>query len=270
VALLRLPLAFMPEVDEPRLFLHVPFPNATPEQCERLIARPLEEALGSVKGIMNMNARCEANDARIRLEFEWGHELNLARAEVLERIDRIRGELPDTIGDITVGGHWNSREADEPVLEGRLSSNRDLSESYDLLERKIIRPLERIPGVGAVRLDGLNPKEVRINLRVEDLEAHSIDVREVTLDGNFAVGVTVTAEAGANAVEIGDVEEPQRSQRRGGPAIEARSYAPQHQPHRADHPERWAGAIRNWTPVGAVLLNPERRSTENADLGYAN
>ncbi|MCP4547149.1 MAG: efflux RND transporter permease subunit [bacterium] len=51
-ALLRLPLAFMPEVEEPRLFVHVPFPNATPEQCERLIVRPLEEALGSVKGII--------------------------------------------------------------------------------------------------------------------------------------------------------------------------------------------------------------------------
>ena len=36
---------------------------------------------------------------------------------------------------------------------------------------------------------------------------------------------------------------------------------------RRHHPERWAGAIRNWTPVGAVLLNPERRPTENADLG---
>ena len=40
------------------------------------------------------------------------------------------------------------------VLEGRLSSPRDLSESYDLLDRKIIKPLERVPGVAQVRLDG--------------------------------------------------------------------------------------------------------------------
>jgi transposase InsO family protein len=35
---------------------------------------------------------------------------------------------------------------------------------------------------------------------------------------------------------------------------------------RRRHPERWAGATRNWTPVDAVQLNPERRPTEKADL----
>ncbi len=270
VALLRLPLGFMPEVNEPVLFIQIPFPNSTPEQTERLVIRPVEEALGSVKGVNNMWSQCSADGGRIRLDFAWGHEMSLARAEVLEQIDRIRRELPDTIGDITVGGSWDAGEEDIPVLEGRLSSKRDLSESYDLLERKIVRPLERIPGVASVRLDGVNPKEVRINLRVTDLEAHRIDIREVMrllrssnfdlsagvlrtderrfsvrtvgafetveqvrnlplrgdglrlsdiadvvfeeppleygrhLDGDFAIGVTVTAEAGGNAVEICD------------------------------------------------------------------
>jgi HAE1 family hydrophobic/amphiphilic exporter-1 len=270
VALNRLPLGFMPEVNEPELFVQVPFPNATPEQTERLVVRPLEEALGSVKGVTNMWSMCDANGGRVRLNFAWGHEMSLARAEVIERIDRMRRDLPDTIGDIRVGGSWDANEEDAPVLEGRLSSKRDLSESYDLLERKIVRPLERIPGVASVSLDGVNPKEVRINLRVADLESHGLDVREVVraisganfdlstgvlrsgerrltvrtvgalesveqirslplgggglrladvadvrydeppleygrhLDGNFAIGVTVTAESGGNAVQICD------------------------------------------------------------------
>ncbi len=98
--------------NEPELFVHVPFPNATPEQTERLIVRPLEEALGSVKGVKNMWSSCDANGGRVRLDFAWGHEMSLARAEVLERIDRIRRELPDTIGDITIGGNWDAREDD--------------------------------------------------------------------------------------------------------------------------------------------------------------
>ena len=270
VALNRLPLGFMPEVNEPELIVQVPFPNATPEQTERLVIRPLEEVLGSVKGVINMWSMCDANGGRVRLNFAWGHEMSLARAEVIERIDRIRRDLPDTIGDIRVGGSWNSAEEDSPILEGRLSSKRNLSESYDLLERKIVRPLERIAGVASVSLDGVNPKEVRINLRVEDLESHGLDVRDVVraisgsnfdlstgvlrsderrltvrtvgafetveeiralplrgdglrltdvadvryeeppleygrhLDGNFAIGVTVTAEAGGNAVVICD------------------------------------------------------------------
>ena len=46
VALIRLPLAFMPEVDRPHLFVHFPYPNASPEQIERMIVRPAEDALG--------------------------------------------------------------------------------------------------------------------------------------------------------------------------------------------------------------------------------
>ncbi len=273
VALTRLPLAFMPDITEPELFVQLPYNNASPEQVERMIVRPVEDALGGVKGMQSMWSRCGSDGGRVRLGFSWDTDMHLARVEVWERIDRIRGELPDDMGDIQVSTSWDSRDADSPVLEGRLSSPRDLSESYDLLERKIIRPLERVPGVAQVRLDGVNPREVRINLRLADLEAHGIDVRDVSralrsnnfdqslgqirdsdsrwtlrtlgtfnsveqirnlplradglrvgdvadvvyreppleygrhLDGNFAIGVTVSAESKANTVEVCDALE---------------------------------------------------------------
>lgn len=270
VALFRLPLGFLPDTEEPELFVYVPYPNSTPEQVERLVVRPIEEALGSVKGLKDMWAMCDADGGRVRLNFEWGHEMEIARVEIREKVDRVRRELPDDVTEIFISGNWDAREADEPILEGRLSSKRDLSESYELLDRKIVKPLERIPGVAQVRLDGVNPKEVRINLRIADLETHGIDVRNVLetlrgsnfdqslgelrdsgtlytvrtvgtyttldeirnlpirndglrladvadviyeeppleygrhLDGDFAIGVTLNKEAGANAVPICD------------------------------------------------------------------
>lgn len=180
VAVFRLPLGFLPEVNRPYLFVHVPYPNATPEQVERTIVRPLEEGLGSVKGLQNMWSSCDREDGMVRLEFDWSRNMNLARVEVQEKVDRLKRDLPDGIGDVTVGSSWDSREADETILEGRLSSIRDLSESYDLLDRKVVKPLERVPGVALVRMDGVNPREVRVNLRVQDLESHAMDIREVT------------------------------------------------------------------------------------------
>ncbi|MFQ5511366.1 MAG: efflux RND transporter permease subunit [Candidatus Krumholzibacteriia bacterium] len=268
VALVRLPLAFLPDVDEPHLFVRVPYTNASPEQIERMIVRPVEDALGSVKGLRSMWSQCNEDGGMVRLQFDWSMDMRLTRVEVWEKLDRTRRDLPDDIGDITVSSNWNAREADMPIVEGRLSSNSDLSESYDLLDRKIVRPLERIAGVAQVRLDGVNPREVRINLRVADLEAHGLDVRDVTrllrdtnfdqslgkitegdaryalrtvatlsdvneiinlvlrddglrlrdiadvvyqeppleygrhLDGNFAIGITVSQEAKANTVEV--------------------------------------------------------------------
>ncbi len=179
VALVRLPLAFMPDIQRPQLFIVLPYPNASPEQVERMVVRPAEDAVGSVKGLRSMWSMCSSDGGRIRLEFDWTSDLDVARVEIREKLDRIRGELPDDLGDIRVSNHWDDRDADSPILEGRLSSARDLSESYDLLLRRIAHPLERIPGVAQVRLDGVSPKEVRIDLEPAQLEFYGIDVRDV-------------------------------------------------------------------------------------------
>ena len=266
VALVRLPLAFLPEVEEPFLWIHVPYENASPEQIERMIIRPMEDALGSVGGLREMWSRCDRDGGGIRMHFDWATDMNVARVEVWEKIDRIRRDLPDDIGDIIVGRSHSGE--DMPILEGRLSSKLDLSESWDLLERRIVRQLERVAGVAQVSLDGVNPREVHINLSVDRLEAHRIDVRTVWqklqqgnfdmslgdvtegerryslrtvgtfaseeeienlvlredglrlkdvadvlyqeppleygrhLDGDFAVGITVSQEGGANTVEV--------------------------------------------------------------------
>ena len=215
VALMRLPLAFMPDIVEPELFVQLPYENASPEQVERMIVRPVEDALGSVRGLKTMWSRCGSDGGRVRLGFDWSMNMYMARTEVWERIDRIRDQLPDDMGDIQVTTNWDSRDADQPILEGRLSSPRDLSESYDLLDRKIIKPLERIPGVAQVRLDGVNPREVRVNLRVADLDLHGVDVRDVAQAlraGNFdqSLGHITAGEARyvlRTVGTLGDVEQ---------------------------------------------------------------
>jgi HAE1 family hydrophobic/amphiphilic exporter-1 len=212
VAMTRLPLAFMPDIVEPELFVQLPYDNASPEQVERMIVRPVEDALGSVRGLQSMWSRCGNEGGRIRLGFDWATDMHVARVEVWERIDRIKGDLPEDMGDIQVSTSWDSQDSDSPILEGRLSSPRDLSESYDLLDRKIIKPLERVPGVAQVRLDGVNPREVRINLRVADLELHGMDVREVDRilrGGNFdqSLGKITTGDSRYTLRTLGSLED---------------------------------------------------------------
>lgn len=199
VALARLPLAFMPDFESPELFIRVPYANASPEQVERTIVRPVEEAVGTVRGVKSMWAICNDDGGVVGLNFDWTVDMRIARVEVWERLDRVKRDLPDDIGDITVSPTWNDRQADQPIVEGRLSSPRDLSESYDVLERRIVRPLQRVPGVAQVRLDGVLPKQVRINLRVDALERHDIDVRDVerllrTSNFDQSVGRIVTTD----------------------------------------------------------------------------
>ncbi len=179
IALTRLELAFMPEAEQKRLFVVVNYQNASPKAIERMIVKPLEESLASMNGLEHMWSNSDSRGARVNLNFDFDTNMDLVRAEIRERIDRTRDELPEDVDRIIISGNWNPRESGETILEARIASGRDLSKSYELLERKIVRPLERIAGVAVVTLDGVNPREVRINLDLERIKKHRIDPRDV-------------------------------------------------------------------------------------------
>ncbi len=179
IALTRLELAFMPEAERKQLFVVVNYQNASPKAIERMIVKPLEESLASINGLEHMWSNSDHRGARVNLNFDFDTNMDLVRAEIRERIDRTRDELPEDVDRIIISGNWNPRETGETILEARIASGRDLSKSYELLERKIVRPLERIAGVAVVSLDGVNPREVKINLDLERIKKHRIDPRDV-------------------------------------------------------------------------------------------
>ncbi|MBK9656538.1 MAG: efflux RND transporter permease subunit [Rhodanobacteraceae bacterium] len=174
-----LKLEFFPELDAPFILVQVPYPGATPKEVEREIVRPLEESLATISGIDNMFANADENGATFFLVFDWNRNIKVKLSEVRERVDAARGELPADIQRIQV---LKFSTNDEPVLQIRLSSTTtNLMDAYDLLERRIKRPLERIPGVAAVELSGVQPNEVRIDLLPERIAAHNIDLNALNM-----------------------------------------------------------------------------------------
>ena len=173
-----LKLEFFPELDAPFILVSVPYPGATPKEVEREIVRPLEESLSTIAGIDTMYANADENGANFFLIFDWNRNIKVKLSEVRERVDAARGELPSDIQRIQV---LKFSTNDEPVLQIRLSSTTsNLMDAYDLLERRIKRPLERIPGVAAVELSGVQPNEVRIDLLPERIAAHNVDLNALS------------------------------------------------------------------------------------------
>ena len=97
IALLRLDLGFMPDQQEKNLFVVINYPNASPKAIERLVIKPLEDALASLNGLENMWSSSDSRGGRVGLNFGFDVDMDLARAEIHERIDRARDELPEDI-----------------------------------------------------------------------------------------------------------------------------------------------------------------------------
>jgi HAE1 family hydrophobic/amphiphilic exporter-1 len=189
VSLYRLPLELFPRLDFPFIGVYTPYPNAIPSQVEEEIAKPLEEVLATLGGVREIFSYSSSDDCFVGVEFYWGREVDALRLEVKEKVDQIKPELPSDIRDISI---FTFNSADSPVMVGRISAKgRDLSGSYDLIEKKIINPLKRVQGVGQVNIDGVAPKEVSVYLEMAKIKEHNVDIRRVFQDLQ-AAGVNVT------------------------------------------------------------------------------
>jgi HAE1 family hydrophobic/amphiphilic exporter-1 len=182
-----LPLEFFPSFDAPFIGVNIPYPNSTPEEIERQITRPAEEALATLSGIKTMESRSGEDGAEIEIHFDWGMNANIKALEAKEKLEEVRSLFPADLERFYI---QKFSSADMQMLQVRISSNRDLSDAYDMLNRNLKLRLERIDGVSKVDLYGVEQKEIRIQLLADRLIAHRVDIArlvETLQRSNFLV-----------------------------------------------------------------------------------
>jgi HAE1 family hydrophobic/amphiphilic exporter-1 len=172
-----LPLEYFPDIDFPFVNIEIPYPGSTPEEIERQITRPVEEVLATISGVKRMISDSSENQCNIHLRFDWGIDTDVKAVEVREKIDSIRHQLPADVEHIYLRQFSST---DMEMLQLRLSSNRDLSEYYDMLNRVLKRPLEGIDGVSRVNMYGVEKKEIRIQLLADRITAHRVDLGQLS------------------------------------------------------------------------------------------
>jgi hydrophobic/amphiphilic exporter-1 (mainly G- bacteria), HAE1 family len=191
-----LPLEKFPDIEFPGIFVQIPYESSTPEEIERLITRPVEEALATLSGVESMESTSSENQSQIFLEFGWDESMGAKGIEARAKVDAIRHELPEDVRRVFI---FTGSLSDQPILQLRIASERDLSGSYDLLDRLLKRPIERIEGVSKVELQGVDPLEIRILLDSDRLAAHHVginDLRELLEGSNFAVSAGRITDSG--------------------------------------------------------------------------
>ncbi|WP_434415083.1 efflux RND transporter permease subunit [Nannocystis pusilla] len=177
IATARLPLAFLPAGGTARVSLRINLQRTSPELVEREIIRPVEEAMAGLRGLQRIQVGSGGWGVRVNLEFVAGTDIAARKAEIRERFDRIRGTLPDAISRVTLDS-WG--RSDDAVVKLRLASDSDLTRSYDLIERHVVRPIERIPGVSRVELEGVEPRELEVALDLEALRRAGVSAQAVS------------------------------------------------------------------------------------------
>src|SRR5687767_15957721 len=98
----RLPLEFLPDIEFPGLFVNVPYRNSTPEEVERRITRPVEEALATLPGIERMESTSRDDGAEVEIRFKIGEDMAVKGVEARDKLDAIRASLPADVERVNV------------------------------------------------------------------------------------------------------------------------------------------------------------------------
>ncbi len=177
IGLFSMPLSFLPTNTKPRLYVRVNIERTSPEVLEREVIRPIEEQVATVRDLERIQVGSGSWGVRVNLDFEPGTDIDARKLELRDRIERIRGDLPSFVNNVFIGAYTNF---DDPMMEMQVSSGTDLSEDYYLIEERIVRKLERVPGVARVELDGVSPHELEVKVDLESVQKSGVELSDVS------------------------------------------------------------------------------------------
>ena len=161
VGLSRLAVNLLPELTYPTLTVRTNYTGAAPGEIEQLITKPVEEAVGVVKGLRKISSISKAGQSDVLLEFEWQTPMDITSLEVREKIDLINLPL-----DVEKPLILKFNPSLDPIIRLGLQSKDNtvaaLTKLRTFAEYDIKRQLESLLGVASVKLGGGLEQEYQV------------------------------------------------------------------------------------------------------------
>lgn len=178
VANQRIPLTLMPAgLSDPEMEVETSYANASPEEVFQQVTKPIEDVVRQLSGIEKVESVSNSGRSRVSVTFHGEADLDLAYAELKDRLERVRATLPENAGKPAIW-RWNSDLA-LPIFWIGVLFESDVQDPYWRVEEVIQKRLQSVDGVAQVGLEGMVEESVRIFVSPERLESHGMTLYEV-------------------------------------------------------------------------------------------
>ncbi len=149
----------------------------SPQDVERMVTRPVEEAVASVQHLKRLYSNTREGESRITLEYEPGTDMNFAALEVREKFSAVQGHLPKELERPVLA---NYKESDSAILVYSVSSGSLTPEEIrELIDHKLKPRLSRINGVASIDVFGGRERKILVELDRDKLFAQGISIEKV-------------------------------------------------------------------------------------------
>jgi multidrug efflux pump len=178
VAFMLLPVAPLPRIDVPAIFVSAQLPGASPEVMASAVATPLERHLGTIADVDDMTSTNSVGTTSIQLTFGVDRDIDGAARDVQAAIVAAHADLPSSLTRNPTYRKINS--ARFPVMAIAMTSDvLTQGQIYDAADAVISQRLSQIEGVGGVNVNGSALPAVRVEINPLALSKYGIGLPDV-------------------------------------------------------------------------------------------
>ena len=174
---LQLPVDYFPKMDPPIISVFTYYPGANAADVEQNITRKLEDGFGSLTGLKKISSKSKDNVSVITLEFEWGANLDEATNEVRNAVGLAERNLPDDVESPTI---FKINTSMIPVLMFSVTSTESYAGIKDIVDKRIVQPLNRIEGVGNITAIGAPIRAIMVEVDPRKLDSYNLTVEQIS------------------------------------------------------------------------------------------
>jgi HAE1 family hydrophobic/amphiphilic exporter-1 len=176
---LNIPLELAPKEDFPQITIQTSWIDVPPEIIQTQITAPLEEIATTVKGIKKVQSTSWIGISSIICEFQEKTNMEFARLELMEKIARIRAELPYAATPPQIIPYVPTEFQTAEFLHYTISGNYSLQELREMLKEKLEYGLGSVKGVAGVEILGGSNPEIQITLNRDKIQTLNIHPYQV-------------------------------------------------------------------------------------------
>lgn len=179
---LNLPIDAVPDVSPQQVTVLTDAPALGPEEVEQFITIPLENAMNGIPTIREMRSISQQGLSVVYVNFEEDTDIYWARAQISERLDQVRDEIPEGFGQPTMGpvttGLGEIFQFEVRNARGAVDP-KSLMELRTILDWEVVLPLKSVPGIIEVNSFGGELKTYRAEIDPDRLLARDIPINQV-------------------------------------------------------------------------------------------
>lgn len=169
-------LQLIPDMDMPVMLVITTYPQAGPEDVERLVTKEIEDELGTLAGLENIYSSSMENMSMVMFSFEYGTDMDDAFIDMQEAVERVKRSLPEDADDPTIiAMDMNAQD----VMTLSVDSKEEGIDVLSYVEETVQPELEKISDVADLSISGGDSEYISVELVPELMQQYKLDISTV-------------------------------------------------------------------------------------------